>query len=1095
MAEIGALRTRISLDSAQFQQSMEGVNRQLKSLKQEQKAVTSSGTGFARGVDELRAKSDVLNRTLELQQAKVAELKRRYDESRKATNENSKETQEAQIAYNKAVSEMNKTENALKGITEEIERQTNPWLVLSRNMDDAGRKMQTVGNQMSTVGRGLTTRVTLPIVGLGAAALSAGMNFEEGMSQVQAISGATGSDLEDLEEQAKEMGSTTRFSATEAADGMSYLAMAGFEVNEILDTMPGLLDLAASSNMDLGRAADIASNIISGFGMEAAEAGRVADVLAAGASSANTTVEQLGGAMSVVAPVASALGLEIEGVSAAVGFMSDAGIQGEQSGRMLRQGFLRLADPTGEAADLIDELGIKVFDADGNMKDLDAVVGELEDGLGGMSSEARTAALSTLFGAESVAGWTALIDRGSDELASYTKELQDSEGAASDMADTMEDNAKGSIREFQSALEGAGIALSEHLLPAVTDAVEWGTELVRKFGELDEGAQKNIVTMAGLAAAAGPVIMVAGNLTTSIGGLLRVGSSLTGMLGKAGGAGLLGRIGLMGASGGPVGLAAAGVAGLTYWIYTATKDTENLHDVNYDLINSVNEEITAMDDLTARFEELHRKNTLTSDEMLRYMDIMDELKEANSVETIAALTEEQERLLEKSGLTNEEMDEFLGLNDTIVENTPNVTSAISDQGNAYIDNLNILKDLNAEKREELLMDAQRELEKALENENQLLKDQKNLESDIKDIRDQINDTQDERLDKMRELEIEEIKQKEISEEIEALKRDMEGLDGEALTKAESKLALLELEKAEQDSIVEAIGYEKDELDDVYDKLRDKLTTKREDLEETEKEIEKTQKLRDDYEQLILKQANITAEKGEGLAKIDEELRKIDEAKDKLGEQLRNQEINTAEYQEQNRELDRQRDKLLDAQRELEEINTLAGETVFDKEVRLSTEPSLNRFNTDIGSPISKLVQLRAGSLAVNSYASGTDYHPGGPALVGEEGPELAKMGSRWSLLDFGVANLPTGTQVFTNDETNKILSAMNRLPAYADGISPSGEVDRIISSMNNPAQLQGEAVIYTTVINQMDGREISRHTYEHVTEFQERDKEVRDSFA
>src|SRR5699024_10293652 len=143
----------------------------------------------------------------------------------------------------------------------------------------------------------MTRRVTAPVLGLAAGALKVGLDFEEGMSKVQAISGATGSELEELEAQAREMGATTRFSATDAASGMEYLAMAGFDTQEIMDTMPGLLDLAASSGMELGRAADIASNILSGFNYEADDAGRVADVLAKGAATANTDVEQLGGAM------------------------------------------------------------------------------------------------------------------------------------------------------------------------------------------------------------------------------------------------------------------------------------------------------------------------------------------------------------------------------------------------------------------------------------------------------------------------------------------------------------------------------------------------------------------------------------------------------------------------------------------------------------------------------------------------------------------------------------------------------------------------------------------------------------------------------
>lgn len=178
MAQVGALRTTISLDSAQFQNSMQGINRQLRGLKAETRAVTSSGTGFARGIDEMRAKSDVLSRTLEVQQAKVSELRKRYEESRRETGENSRETQNANVAYQRAVAEMNKTENALKNLTAEIERQENPWLRLQNQLDDTGRKMQDMGKNMTSFGRSWSLRVTAPILAAGGAALKVGMDFE-----------------------------------------------------------------------------------------------------------------------------------------------------------------------------------------------------------------------------------------------------------------------------------------------------------------------------------------------------------------------------------------------------------------------------------------------------------------------------------------------------------------------------------------------------------------------------------------------------------------------------------------------------------------------------------------------------------------------------------------------------------------------------------------------------------------------------------------------------------------------------------------------------------------------------------------------------
>ena len=334
---------------------------------------------------------------------------------------------------------------------------------LSDSAMSAAKKLEGMEKSFTKVGKGLMKKVTAPVIGLGTAAIKTVADFDDAMSKVQAMSGATGEEFTKLRELAKEYGATTKFSASEAAEGMTFLAMAGLEVNEIIDTMPGLLDLAAASGMDLSRAADITTNILSGFGMAAHEAGRVADVLAKGASSANTSVEQLGDAMKVVAPVASTLGLEIEGLTAAVGFMSDAGIQGSEAGRMLRQGMLRLAGPTGEAEKLIKQLGINVFDAEGNMKTLDEVVGELAKGLNGMSSQAQTAALATIFGAESVAGWTALLDRGAGELAKFTTELKGAEGTASRHAQMMQDNIGGAFEEMKSAIEGLMIEIGDVL--------------------------------------------------------------------------------------------------------------------------------------------------------------------------------------------------------------------------------------------------------------------------------------------------------------------------------------------------------------------------------------------------------------------------------------------------------------------------------------------------------------------------------------------------------------------------------------------------------------------------------------------------------
>lgn len=1044
--EVGNLRTKLSWEDDGAHRSLEGFKRDLRGLRSEMKVARSGGREYTQSLRGMREQSDILTRRLRTQREQVQELRRRYEESRRTKGDAATQTQNLANQYRNATAQMNMTEEQLKRLNDEIRRQESPWTRLGENLTNAGDRMQQFGRGMSRVGRSMTMRVTTPIVGMGTAALMAGMNFEEGMSKVQAISGATGDELQMLEDQARELGGTTRFSATEAAGAMEYLAMAGFEVNEITESMPGLLDLAAAANMDLARAADITSNIISGFGYEAEDAGRVADVLAEGAASANTSVEQLGDAMATVAPVASALDLEVEGLTAAVGFMSDAGIQGSTAGRQLRQGLLRLSDPTGEAADLIEDLGINVFDADGNMKDLDEVVNELAGGLDGMSAQAETAALSTLFGSQSVAGWTALLERGGDELADYTGELENSEGAASDMAKTMQDNAKGAMIEFQSALEGVGIEIAQHIIPAFTDAVEWTTDLVRKFGELDEEQQKQILKWMGIAAAAGPAAMVLGNVFTVVGGVARVAGGLATTLGRVGGSGLLGRIAMMGPGAAtPVGLAIAGVGLLSGVVYALSRDKEELNEINWDVVEGMREEVEATDELIDSFVELEDKNRLSREEMMRYMDIMDQLKQTDSPQEIERLTEEQENLLEASGLTNEEMNEFLGLNDEIIEKAPETAGAISEEGNAYAENLDKLKALNEEKRQEMLITAERELMNALENEAQLYQDQRDLVSEIREINDDISENRNNMVETVRTLQEEEDKLRGIQEQI------LE-LEGDTSLEARNKREQLERQRTEQSGIVEGLRAEKDGLDETYNQLVDKLQVKNDDLEVTREELREMDKLQGEYESLILAQADITAERGHGLVAIDEELGKLDEAKQKLEEQRQSGELTTGEYQNMNSELSTQRQRLILARDQLENINDLAGQTVYDKNIHLRTNPSIAELDRRLGESVTKNLNVSitgaTGSAGI-AYAKGTDNHPGGPFIAGEEGWELGRLGNKLEVLNAGLYDRPRGYQVFPHNESKKILNAMNNMPGYQDGARPMGEANRIIDSINS----------------------------------------------
>lgn len=400
---------------------------------------------------------------------------------------------------------------------------------LSTFMDstqDTGTRIGALGGAMTATGGVITKGVTVPILGIGIAAVKTSADFQAQMSRVQAISGATGEDFQKLKDQAKDLGATTSFSAKEAAEGMENLASAGFDTNQIMSAMPGLLDLAASDNLDLASAADIAASTLNGFGLEAGEAAHVADVLAKAAGATNAGIADTGEAMKYIAPVASAMGISLEEVTAAIGLLSNAGIKGGQAGTVLRGALSSLAKPSQQAAELMEQIGFNAYDSTGKMLPLKDIVGNLQTSMSGLTEEQKQNAIVTMFGQESMSGMLALIAAGPEELENLTTSLENSDGAAKEMASTMQDNIKGAWDEFTSSLEGAAIVIGDFLLPTLTKMLKGVTNLVSSFSSLDQGTQNFIVTTGLVIAAVGPLLIFTGKVVTAIGA---ISSGLSGL--------------------------------------------------------------------------------------------------------------------------------------------------------------------------------------------------------------------------------------------------------------------------------------------------------------------------------------------------------------------------------------------------------------------------------------------------------------------------------------------------------------------------------------------------------------------------------------
>lgn len=357
-----------------------------------------------------------------------------------------------------------------------------------------GKGFQSGLSQLGGLAAKAVAGVAAGLTGLSGAAIKIGSDFEEAMSRVKAISGATDEEFEKLNEQAKQLGADTSFSASQAAEGMENLAAAGFTVNEITDAMPGLLDLAAASGEGLASSSEIAASALRAFGLEASEAGHVADVLAANANMTNASVTDTGYAFKYVAPIAKSLGVSMEETAAAVGLLSNAGIKGEQAGTVLRGAMTRLVKPTDEAAAAMENLGVTFFDAEGQMKPLSTIIGDLSNATSGLSDEQKNAALSAIFGTEALSGMLALIDAGPAELERLTKAYQESDGAAAAAAATMRDNLKGALEELGGSFETLGIEIYESWQAPLKEAAQQATDYVNQMTDaFKEGGLQGLV--------------------------------------------------------------------------------------------------------------------------------------------------------------------------------------------------------------------------------------------------------------------------------------------------------------------------------------------------------------------------------------------------------------------------------------------------------------------------------------------------------------------------------------------------------------------------------------------------------------------------
>ena len=406
---------------------------------------------------------------------------------------------------------------------------------LSDDNLNAAEKIKGVGGALTTIGGTLTKNLTVPLVGAGAAAVTVAANFDAGMSKVQAISGATGEELVKLRDKAREMGSKTKFSASEAADAMSYMAMAGWKTGDMLDGIEGIMNLAAASGEDLATTSDIVTDALTAFGLKASDSAHFSDILAAASSNANTNVSLMGETFKYVAPVAGALGISAEDTAEAVGLMANAGIKGSQAGTSLRSILTRLATDAGASSKslgalgvLTEELGVEFYDANGKVRDFGDILKDARKQWKSLSEEDASRFAKKIAGEEGISAWLSMMNAAPEDIAKLSGAISNCDGAAEKMAATMQNNLKGQLTVLKSQTEEVAIAFGTELMPVAQDLVGKASEAVQWFGSLDSGAKRLIVNAGLVTASLGPVLMITGKLTSGVGALMKtVGGAVT----------------------------------------------------------------------------------------------------------------------------------------------------------------------------------------------------------------------------------------------------------------------------------------------------------------------------------------------------------------------------------------------------------------------------------------------------------------------------------------------------------------------------------------------------------------------------------------
>lgn len=513
--------------TAQLKRASEATQRQANKHKELVQKYKEEGSQVAKLKEQnksLSVSNDKVKASYDKTNTELKQTEKEFKDINSTIKNHSTNLSKAQNAVNNERTSLNnlertisKTKNEMQAFNKEQLIANSSFTKAAQRADAMGTKFSNVGTKMTDMGRSMTVGVTTPItLGLGAA-VKKSADFEQQMSKVGAVSQASAGELKAMSAQAVDLGAKTSKSASEVAEGMNELAQLGFSAKQVMAAMPGVISAAEASGADMATTATVMASSMNAFNIKAKDSGHVADMLATAANDSAADIEYMGEALKYAGTPAHSLGVTMEDTSAAIEIMSNSGLKGEQAGTVLRASFIRLAKPTGAAAEKMKEMGIHLSDNKGKFVGMGNLIGQFKTNLQGMTKEQKLATVSQIVGTEAASGFLSLIDAGPNKINKYSKSLKNSDGASKKAADQMKKNLKGALEQLGGAFESLGIQIGKDLTPMIQAGAKGLQRFVEGFSGLPGWVRKGAIGLGIFAAATGPVLVATGLVIGAIG--------------------------------------------------------------------------------------------------------------------------------------------------------------------------------------------------------------------------------------------------------------------------------------------------------------------------------------------------------------------------------------------------------------------------------------------------------------------------------------------------------------------------------------------------------------------------------------------------